>query len=186
MWLVFGPPRTVNKRRLCGPLLGRRVHLSFAIPWSPFQITQDALRIGDSHSSKASAGSRLPSGFWGCWFGAAEPERGFSKSASGAPFRGRGEPCEPWGPQGAAGLVGGGNGLARWCGLAPSSRHQVSGNRRGKSTSSDLTGKRSETGPFSLAEARISSLSKSPSRVRAVRSPRPVMAAASPRAISPR
>jgi hypothetical protein len=26
MWLVFGPPRTVNKRRLCGPLLGRCVH----------------------------------------------------------------------------------------------------------------------------------------------------------------
>ena len=26
MWLVCRPPRTVKERRLCGPLLGRRVH----------------------------------------------------------------------------------------------------------------------------------------------------------------
>jgi hypothetical protein len=42
MWRVGKPPRTVNKRRLCGPLLGRRVQPSNAAPkvrWLWFNIS---------------------------------------------------------------------------------------------------------------------------------------------------
>ena len=62
----------------------------------------------------------------------------------------------------------------------------VSGNSAGNSISTASSGKRSDTGPFGVSEARMPSVTSAPSRSRALRSLRPVTRAASPRGSSPR